>query len=368
MYLGKSEFETGNETRKWKFHTDQLLLGEEPVIELWIDFGTSEVGEKIVINGLSEIFNKQTLCDVKFKFKNSEEIGAHVAILTAGSPVFAAMLKSNFVESKSRIVNIADIEMDVFKEMLVHLYTGKAPNLLEINFTRSVYEVADKYGVKSLKDDCENLLVSQLSNSNAIELLIWAQFHSQPKLIKKAILFIVKNSEEFCFQADCEEIGAHVAILTAGSPVFAAMLQPDFLESKTRIVNIEDSEMDVFKEMLVHLYTGKAPNLMEMNFTQSVFEVADKYGVKSLKDDCVNLLVSQLSNDNAMELLVWAQFRSQAKLIEKAIHFIVKNSKDLCSQAEWLDFMKDHPNLCVEINQRMAKRITIGYDNGCHSD
>jgi speckle-type POZ protein len=226
MYLGKSEFLTGNETSKWKFHTDQLLLGEEPVIELWIDFGTSEVGEKIVINGLSEIFNKQTLCDVIFKFKNGDEIGAHVAILTAGSPVFAAMLQSNFIESKSRIVNIADIEMDVFKEMLVHLYTGIAPNLLEINFTRSVYEVADKYGVKSLKDDCENLLVSRLSNNNAIELLIWAQFHSQPKLIKKAILFIVKNSEEFCFQADwlvfmndhpnlCQKINQRMAKLIA---------------------------------------------------------------------------------------------------------------------------------------------------------
>jgi hypothetical protein len=236
MYLGKSEFQTGNDPSKWEIQIDQKLMGEEPMIEFWIDFGTNEMNEKVVINGLSEMFHNQTLCDVKFMLKNSEEIGAHVAILTAGSPVFAAML------------------------------------------------------------------------------------------------------------------------------------QPDFLESKTRIVNIADSEMDVFKEMLVHLYTGKAPNLMEMNFTQSVFEVADKYGVKSLKDDCVNLLVSQLSNDNAMELLVWAQFHSQAKLIKKAIHFIVKNSKDLCSQAEWLDFMKDHPNLCVEINQRMAKRITIGYDNGCYSD
>jgi hypothetical protein len=236
MYLGKSEFQTGNDPSKWEIQIDQKLMGEEPMIELWIDFGTNETNEKIVINGLSEMFHNQTLCDVKFKFKNSEEIGAHVAILTAGSPVFAAMLQSDFVESKSRIVNIAD------------------------------------------------------------------------------------------------------------------------------------SEMDVFKEMLVYLYTGKAPKLTENNFTQSVYEVADKYGVKSLQDDCVNLLVSQLSNNNAMEVLVWAQFHSLSKLFEKALRFIAKNSEELCSQPAWLDFMKDHPKLCLEINQRMAKLIAEGYDNDFFSD
>jgi hypothetical protein len=162
MYSGKSsksEPQTGNDPIKWEFSSSQILSGNKTsMIEFWIDFGTNEMNEKVVINGLSEMFHNQTLCDVKFMLKNSEEIGAHVAILTAGSPVFAAMLQSNFVETKTRTVNIADIEMDVFNEMLTYLYTGKAPNLLEINFTRLVYEVADKYGVKSLKDDCENLL------------------------------------------------------------------------------------------------------------------------------------------------------------------------------------------------------------------
>ncbi|XP_046656712.1 TD and POZ domain-containing protein 1-like [Daphnia pulicaria] len=204
MYLGKSsksEPQTGNDPIKWEFSSSQILSGNKTsMIELWIDFGTNERNEKIVINGLSEILHNQTLCDVKFKFKNSEEIGAHVAILTARSPVFAAMLQSDFVESKTRIVNIADSEMDVFKEMLVYLYTGKAPKLTENNFTQSVYEVADKYGVKSLQDDCVNLLVTQLSNNNAMEVLVWAQFHSLSKLFEKALRFIAKNSEELCSQ------------------------------------------------------------------------------------------------------------------------------------------------------------------------
>jgi speckle-type POZ protein len=181
-------------------------------------------------------------------------------------------------------------------------------------------------------------------------------FHNQTLCDVK---FKFKNSEE---------IGAHVAILTAGSPVFAAMLQPDFIESKSRIVNIADIEMDVFKEMLTYLYTGKAPNLLEIHFIRLVYEVADKYGVKSLKDDCENLLVSQLSNNNAIELLVWAQFHSLPKLFEKAVQFIAKNSEELCSQPAGLDFMKDHPKLCLEINQRMAKLIAEGYDNDFFSD
>ncbi len=185
---------------KWKFKQKQTLEGDNPFVELLIDFGTNELVEKMVILRMGRILHNQTLCDVKFKITNGEEIGAHAAILSSASSVFAAILRTDFVESKPRIVNIADMDMDVFKEMLTYLYTGKAPNLLEIHFIRSVYEVADKYGVKSLKDDCEDLLVTQLSNNNAIELLLWAQFHSLPKLFEKDVQFIAKNSQELCSQ------------------------------------------------------------------------------------------------------------------------------------------------------------------------
>jgi hypothetical protein len=200
LLLGERIPQTQYIPGKWKFNHIQTLEGDNPFVEFLIDFGTNESVEKLATIGMGRILHNQTLCDVIFKLKNGDEIGAHVAILTAGSPVFAAMLQADFVESKTRIVNIADIDMDVFKEMLTYMYTGKAPNLVKKNFARSVYEVADKYDIELLKNVCEDLLVTQLSNSNAIELLVWAQFYSLPKLIEKTVQFIAKNSEELCSQ------------------------------------------------------------------------------------------------------------------------------------------------------------------------
>ncbi len=200
MYLDKREFQNENECSKWKFHTDQLLVGEKPVLEFWVDFGTNEFEDKIIVLRMGNILRDQTLCDVKFKFTNGEEIGAHAAILSSASSVFATMFQTDFVESKTRIVDIADIDMDFFKEMLTYIYTGKAPNMKKKNFARSVYEVADKYDIESLKDVCEDLLVTQLSNNNAMELLVWAQFHSLPNLIENTVQFIARNSQELCSQ------------------------------------------------------------------------------------------------------------------------------------------------------------------------
>ena len=187
---------------EWNLRRTKTLLLEDPFIEFLIDFGTNEGNEKLLINGVSGMFHNQSLCDIKFKFKNNEEIGAHVMILSARSPVFCVMLRSDFVESKTRVVNIADIEMEVFKQMLIYMYTGKAPSVTELNFTKSLYEVADKYCVEPLKNDCTNILISQLSNKNAIELLVWAQFQSLLKLFNKAMNFIVENCKELCFQPE----------------------------------------------------------------------------------------------------------------------------------------------------------------------
>ncbi|EFX75745.1 hypothetical protein DAPPUDRAFT_250083 [Daphnia pulex] len=198
---GQEDLITEYKTGKWKFNRVQTVVGGlYPFFEFWIDFGTNELEDKIIVLRMGNILHNQTLCDVKFKFTNGEEIGAHAAILSSASSVFAAMLRTDFVESKTRIVNIADSDMDVFKEMLTYMYTGKAPNMEKKKFARSVYEVAHKYDIELLKNDCVNLLTTQLSNSNAMELLVWAQFHSLPNPIEKSEQFIAKNSQELCSQ------------------------------------------------------------------------------------------------------------------------------------------------------------------------
>jgi speckle-type POZ protein len=162
-------------------------------VALWIDFGNSELNENKIVKGLAGMFYSQTLCDVHFHFKNGQTIGAHVIVLSTGSPVFATMFQSSFIESKTRIVNIEDIEPEVFRQLLICLYTGKAPKMKENGLARQLYEDADKYGIENLKKECVEELLNQLSVENAIELLIWSDFHSATKLFKSTLKFIAKN-------------------------------------------------------------------------------------------------------------------------------------------------------------------------------
>ena len=55
---------------EWNLRRTKTLLLEDPFIEFLIDFGTNEGNEKLLINGVSGMFHNQSLCDIKFKFKN----------------------------------------------------------------------------------------------------------------------------------------------------------------------------------------------------------------------------------------------------------------------------------------------------------
>ncbi|MCI4383723.1 hypothetical protein PGIGA_G00029700 [Pangasianodon gigas] len=62
-------------------------------------------------------------------FVGGQEFKAHKSILAARSPVFNAMFEHKMEESKKNRVDISDVEPDVFREMMVFIYTDKAPNL-----------------------------------------------------------------------------------------------------------------------------------------------------------------------------------------------------------------------------------------------
>ena len=162
-------------------------------VTLWIDFGGNDVNENKIVNGLAEMFHSQTLCDVHFHFKNGQSIGAHVIVLATGSLVFAVMFQSSFIESKTRIVKIEDIEPEVFRQLLICLYTGNAPKMKDKGIACQLYEDADRYGIENLKKECIKELLNLLTVGNAIELLIWSDFHSASILFKSILKFIAKN-------------------------------------------------------------------------------------------------------------------------------------------------------------------------------
>jgi hypothetical protein len=174
-------------------------------VQIWMDFGINTATKKIV-TGLSTLFQNQTFCDVQFRLKDGQSVGAHVAILSAGSPVFTTMFQSNFVESITRQVNINNIEPQVFKQLLSFLYNGGVPKLTEVKSIQSLLEAADMYDVEALKDECVNMLQTIQNTDNVIEILIWAYFFPNQKLLDAATQFVVKNSLHIFSQPEWIEL------------------------------------------------------------------------------------------------------------------------------------------------------------------
>lgn len=198
------ELQYEEETNQWKF--DSFCRRKPLGITLFMDFGSKEVGEKKIINGLVGMFFAQTFCDVQFQFKEGQSVGAHVVILSASSPVFSAMFQSGLSESQSQTVVIDDIEREVFRQMLIYLYTGRAPKLTEESITQLLFVASDKYGVEALKNECVNALKKELKINNAISFLVWAKFYSVPKLFNKAMKFVLQNCSKLSRQPEWMEL------------------------------------------------------------------------------------------------------------------------------------------------------------------
>jgi hypothetical protein len=176
---------------------------------LWMDFGSNTVSEKKTATRLSALFKNQFMCDVQFLFKDGHQsIGAHAAILSASSPVFAAMFQSDFVESKKRQVNIDNIEPQIFNHLLSFFYCGTAPKLTEIKSIQLLLQAAHMYDIEALENECVNMWKKQLRLDNALEMLICSHANSvaTPELYETTMAFFLKNIRIFSAQPECLEI------------------------------------------------------------------------------------------------------------------------------------------------------------------
>lgn len=83
-----------------------------------------------------------------FVFLIGEEcIGAHRFILSARSPVFAAMLSIGMTESRSGKVHLIDVHPSSFRHFLEFIYTGMVPPKAN---REEMFRLADLYGVETL--------------------------------------------------------------------------------------------------------------------------------------------------------------------------------------------------------------------------
>ncbi|XP_065223287.1 speckle-type POZ protein-like [Planococcus citri] len=128
------------------------------------------------------------------------------------------------------------------------------------------------------------------------------------------------------FKTNGSEYPAHKAILAARSPIFAAILQrKDTRNGKNRKIRINVTHMsdEVFRAMLQYIYTGKCDNLDQL--AGRLFVAATKYRLNGLRKICEQSLCENLSAENAVKMLVFAEKHRANELKSKAVELIKKN-------------------------------------------
>ncbi len=162
--------------------------------------------ESVILRNLSKLLDNDSNADINFTIQN-HKIAAHSAIISASSPVFAAMLEhGKFKEGLTKTVEIDDINVEVFKQLLQFLYTGVAPDYDSPAITEQLFLAADKYQVDFLKNQCEDSLISKLTVENVIHCLVLGHLYSAPKLQEAAVDCLVINRHEVWKQQDWKEL------------------------------------------------------------------------------------------------------------------------------------------------------------------
>src|SRR5699024_9957848 len=71
-----------------------------------------------------------------------KQFALHKAVLGARSPVFKAMFEHDLVETRQCQVDITDLDVDTFEQLLAYIYSGKIPSMER--YAMEMFVVADK--------------------------------------------------------------------------------------------------------------------------------------------------------------------------------------------------------------------------------
>ena len=146
-------------------------------------------GNAEMAKDFQELFENMKHSDVTINV-TGQQFRAHKVILATRSPVFGAMFEHPSKENMIGIVDIVDIEPDVFKELLRFIYTGEVPSLRMDEVATGLLAAADKYLLVNLKKACGDHLIKQMSPEICVQLLLISE--------DDPAYYLRKNAVDYC--------------------------------------------------------------------------------------------------------------------------------------------------------------------------
>ena len=99
------------------------------------------------------------------------------------------------------------------------------------------------------------------------------------------------------------EFNVHKLLLSIHSPVFRAMFQNSWLESRSGLINLQGVNPDVIRNVLNWMYNKSFLPTASYNIVSEIYDFSDQYLIEDLKTICVEILVPNMllrSNKQAL--------------------------------------------------------------------
>jgi hypothetical protein len=146
----------------------------------------------------------------------------------------------------------------------------------------------------------------------------------------------------------------HKAVLSCQSEVFKTMIQNKALiEKQVAVMEIHENDInsDSMEQLLFYVYHGKVRDIQVIN--TDLLRAADKYNIIHLFGMCVKYLQSNLSSENALDILVSAELINQKALFDSASRFIRQNTGRLNKTGAYKEMFEKDPKFIAIVMSKM---------------
>ena len=131
------------------------------------------------------------LCDITLVTNDDREFKAHRNVLSAASPFFCKLLKSEMKENREGIIRFEEISGCVMEDVLEFIYTGTVEVTQEN--AKELIAAGNYLIIPSLKTVSGRFLQGEMSNTNCISTFYLAEKYDCIELIRNSRKFVHEN-------------------------------------------------------------------------------------------------------------------------------------------------------------------------------
>lgn len=123
-----------------------------------------------------------------------------------------------------------------------------------------------------------------------------------------------------CVGVDGIKVLVNHAMIAMQCPALASELSRKVERYQTNEIALNNVDSKTFREFLRFIYGNRVENMEDV--AVELMRFAFQYGVKELEDKCAAFLMGNITEDNAIEVLVEAAACNQKSLKMNCINFI----------------------------------------------